>query len=153
MRKNLTTITMLTLVSFVALVSCSKKQVEKIEQTGTAVQQAASSFSQELNELSGSPAEKLIQVMRKGVNALKNNSDVAAASKELMAILGKYNVASLIEEAKVAKEKGEGASQEQKDTLNKLKDEYKGLANKFAAGSNSAFLAAHEAFSKAFNIN
>lgn len=133
-------------IAAMTMTACKKK-------AETAATEGTPEATAQVEELTGTPVEKLITIMQKGVDALKNNTEPAAAASELNSLLSSYNVADIFAEAKADKEAGNGATDEQKTQLSNLKAEYKKLALELGKKDPAAFNAAHEAFSKAFKIN
>jgi len=105
-------------------------------------------------ELTGTAANKMITVMDMGVKALQSNaSDPAKAAAELSRLMKSYDITAIRNEAKAAKEAGQGATEEEKARFKELTETYKKLATEVGQSNPAAFNAAHTEWSRLWSIN
>ncbi|MCB1306639.1 MAG: hypothetical protein KDK30_00595 [Leptospiraceae bacterium] len=143
-RMNLSLLT-ISLSALLALTYCGDKSEE---------QPPEESNTNPVVTLDGTPAQNMITVMEMGVNALKNNSEnPAAAAGELNSIMASYNITDIRDQARAAKEAGQGATDEEKNRFKALMEEYKTLATDVGGKDPAAFNAAHSEWSRLWSIN
>jgi len=104
-------------------------------------------------ELSGTPSENLVAVFGATVTKLGDAKTAKEAAAVLSESLEMYDVAELREKSRAAKQAGQGASDETKQQLQSLKEQYKQLADKFSAEDPATFGASAEAWAKAWGLN
>lgn len=104
-------------------------------------------------ELTGTPAEKLTQVLNITVDRLSSVKTAPEAVAALKGVMSDYNIASLREEAAKAKAAGQGASEAAKQKFKAAKDKYKEVITKL--GSEHAAIVGPVAaeFAKQFGIS
>lgn len=132
------------LISFLAVFATQCKEKEKTDVPSVETSKV---------ELTGTPAQKMTQLMQMGVDALKNSPDAATAASKLSGLLSNYDVAALRAEAKKAKEAGQGATAEEIAAYKNAADSFKSMATEVGAQNPAVFSAVAESWSKAWSLN
>lgn len=127
----------------------AKKQAE---QAVAAAKDKAASLVPELT-LSGAPAEKLVTLMTGTVAALTKAKSPQDIADTLRGTLKKYDVKALREEAKAAKNKGQGASKATLSAFKAQKEAYKKLITQAGKQSPEIVGPAAKEFAQAWGLN